>query len=433
MLKLLVVAALLLPAIATAEQTTEQTAAAEQTLSLTEAQHLAIERSRQLAAQDAAANANRELAVSAGQLPDPVLKLGVDNLPVEGTDRFSLNRDFMTMRRVGIMQEFTRSAKRELRAQIYQDEAEKNLAEKSVTIAVIQRDTALAWMERYYAELAAGLFDDQLNAIKLEITAAETAYKAGRGSQADVFATYSMEAALQDEKSSANRRVITAKNNLLRWVGEEANKVLADKPDFDSIQLDTYSLDNTLSHHPRIIALNKQEQIAESEAKLAEANKQADWSFEVAYQQRGSNFSDMISVGVSIPLQWDQKNRQNREVTAKLATIEQIKAERDEMLREHTTEINNLVTEWQSGRQRLNHYAQAILPLAAERTRATIVAYQTGKASLSDALSARRNEISTRQQAIQLEMETAKLWAQLNFLVPQSDATMHGATVKDAK
>src|SRR5678816_126066 len=76
-----------------------------QALSMPDAQRRALERSRQLVAQDSAVLASREMAVAAGQLPDPVLKLGIDNLPVTGEDRYSLTRDFMTMRRIGVMQE----------------------------------------------------------------------------------------------------------------------------------------------------------------------------------------------------------------------------------------------------------------------------------------------------------------------------------------
>lgn len=405
-------------------------AVAEQALSLTEAQHLAVERSRQLVARDTAASANRELAVAAGQLPDPVLKLGIDNLPVEGADQFTIGRDFMTMRRVSLMQEFTRSDKRQLRAQIYQGEAEKSLAEKSISIAAIQRDTALTWVDRYYAEAQAAVLDEQLNVAKLEITAAETAYSTGKGSQADVFAAYGMLAFLRDQLSEANRRIHTAKSNLARWVGEDAGKPLTGRPDFESVQLDTSSMDATMAHHPGIALLAKQEQIAESEARLAEANKQADWSVEVSYAQRGSAFADMLSVGVSVPLQWDQKNRQNRELAAKLAAVEQIRAEREEMLREHSAEISNMVLEWQSGRERLARYRQEILPLAAERTRAATVAYQTGKTSLADLLLVRRAEISTRGQALELEKDTAMLWAKFNFLMPQNEAP-HSSHGKD--
>jgi hypothetical protein len=42
-------------------------------------------------------------------------------------------------------------------------------------------------------------------------------------------------------------------------------------------------------------------------------------------------------------------------------------------------------------------------------------------------LAARRNEIDVRLQALQLESATARLWAQLNFVVPETGATAHKA------
>ena len=48
------------------------------------------EHSRQLVASDAAVHASREMAVSAAQNPDLVLRFGVDNLPIYGPDRFSI-------------------------------------------------------------------------------------------------------------------------------------------------------------------------------------------------------------------------------------------------------------------------------------------------------------------------------------------------------
>src|SRR5512132_4427994 len=104
------------------------------------------------------------MAVAAGQLPDPTLKLGIDNLPVEGADAYSLTRDFMTMRRIGVMQEFTRGEKRQLRTARFEREAERAGAEKSATLAMIQRDAALAWLDRYYAEATAAVIAEQLRA-----------------------------------------------------------------------------------------------------------------------------------------------------------------------------------------------------------------------------------------------------------------------------
>src|SRR2546425_12020382 len=158
-----------------------------ESLSLRDALRRAVERSRQVAAQDSAVAASREMAVAAGQLPDPVLKVGVDNLPVNGPDRFSLTNDFMTMRRVGVMQEITRSDKRHRRAERYEREADKAVAEKTEAVAAVQRDTALAWLDRYYAEAMAAVIAEQATQAQFETQSAEGAYRAGRGNQADIF------------------------------------------------------------------------------------------------------------------------------------------------------------------------------------------------------------------------------------------------------
>src|SRR5258708_27190456 len=134
---------------------------AQTTLTLASAQRLAVERSRQLVAQDAAVTASREMAVAAGQLPDPVATLGINNLPINGPDAWSLTRDFMTMSSVGVMQEFTRAEKREARAERFEREAEKSVAERVASVAGIQRDTALAWLDRYYAEAMQTVISEQ--------------------------------------------------------------------------------------------------------------------------------------------------------------------------------------------------------------------------------------------------------------------------------
>jgi outer membrane protein TolC len=399
-----------------------------QSLSLEDAQRRAVERSQQLVAQDAAVRASREMAVAAGQLPDPVLKAGIDNLPVNGPDQFSVTRDFMTMRRIGVMQELTRREKLDLRAQRFDREAEKSAAEKAAAIASIQRNTALAWLERYYAEAMLGVIAEQAGQVKAEIVAAEGAYRGGRGSQSDVIGAHSTLATLEDRASEFRRRVLTAKTNLARWIGEGADSPLGARPAIDAIRLHAGALEHDLRQHPEIQVLVKQEEIAATEARLAEQSRTPDWSVEVAYQQRGSAFSNMVSLGVSVPLPWDRGNRQDREVASKLAMAEQTRAQREEMLRAHVGEVRVMIAEWQNGRERLTRYERDLIPLAGERCKAALASYQGGKTTIADLLLARRNETDVRMQAVQLEMETARLWAQLNFLVP--DGASHVGEIK---
>ena len=393
-------------------------------LTLDEALRLAQERSRQLPAQDASAQAARQMATAAGQRPDPVLKAGINNLPVNGPDRFSLTNDFMTMRSLGVSQEFTRDGKLKARAARFEREAEVAEAGRELALANLQRDTAMAWLERYYQERMREVLITQRDEAKLQIEAADAAYRGGRGSQADVFAARSAVAQIEDRIAQTERQVATANTLLARWVGSAAAETLAAPPMLDAVRLRPEELETQLAHHPQIEVMFRQEAMARAEADVAQSAKQTDVSVELMYSQRGSAYSNMVSVNVSIPLQWDQKNRQDREVAAKLATVEQMRAQREEETRMHVAEALAMLQEWRSDRERLARYDSSLLPLATERTRAAIAGYRGGGSPLTAVLEARRSEIDTRMERVRLEMDAARLWAQLNYLVPAG----HGAT-----
>ncbi|MEO7761884.1 MAG: TolC family protein [Casimicrobiaceae bacterium] len=410
-----------------------QAAGIPATLSLAGAQQQAVERSRLVAAQDFAITASRELAVAAGQLPDPVIKMGIDNLPADGPDRLSIGRDFMTMRRIGVMQEVTGGEKRRLRAARVELDAAKTAGEKVALIANIRRDTALNWLERYYADAMVAVVAEQLQQATLEIDAAEGAYRAGRGSQVDLVMARSARVMLEDKASDLTRRVTSATAALARWVGDAASAPLSGLPAMDTVPLDAQALEAQFGHHPAIAVLALQEDIADADVRVAAANKKSDWSVELSYAQRGSSYSNMVSFGLSIPLQWDQKNRQDREVYAKQALVDQARAQKDDALRAEVAEIRSLLAEWQSGRERQDRYRRELIPLASERTAAALGAYRGGKATLGEVLAGRRNEIDVRLQALQLESETARLWAQLSFLFPDGSASAHYAPARGLK
>jgi len=391
---------------------------AQQPLTLDEALRVAQDRSRQLPAQDSAAAAAREMALAAGQLPDPTLKAGINNLPINGADRFSLTRDFMTMRSVGVMQEFTRDEKRKARSARFDREADVAEAGRAVALASLRRDTAMAWLDRHYQERMRELLAVQRAETALQIEAAEAAYRGGRGAQADVFAARSAVAQLDDRIRQIELQITTARTRLARWIGTDAEQALAPPPGLAAVRLSPGNLETQLEHHPQIALMLRQEAVARAEADIAQSNKKSDWSVELMYSQRGSAYSNMVSVNVSIPLQFDRKNRQDRDVAAKLAVVEQMRAQREEATRERVAETLVWLQEWQSDRDRLAHYDSELIHLAAERTRAALAAYRGGSGTLGTVLDARRMEIDTRMDRLRLEMDAAALWAQLEYLMP---------------
>ncbi|HJV94713.1 MAG TPA: TolC family protein, partial [Albitalea sp.] len=223
-------------------------------------------------------------------------------------------------------------------------------------------------------------------------------------------------AQLDDRIAQAERQIATATTQLARWVGPAADEPLGPVPAIDQIALTAAELDSEMAHHPQVEALLSQEAMASADAEIARSNKRADWSAELMVSQRGPGYSTMVSFNLSVPLQWDQKDRQDRELAAKLALAEQARAQREEAVRDHAAEARAMLQEWASNNERIKRYDSTLLPLASERTKAALAAYRGGTGPLGAVLEARRGEIETRMDRLRLEMDTARLWAQLRSL-----------------
>jgi outer membrane protein TolC len=391
-------------------------------LTLAEAQRIAALRSERIEASDLGVSASKELAKAAAERPDPVAKIALENVPVNGSEAFSLQQDSMTMRSVGIMQEITRPSK--LRARAAESEQAVRLAEakKVEALVDVRRESALAWLERYYAEATHSTITAQVEAARLEVAAAEAAYRGGRGTAADVLAAREAVAEFEDQSLEASRAVSTSRIALARWVGDAAERRLAGEPAIDTIPLHKHALDTQLQDHPEVVALERREELARAGAEVARAERHPDWSVEFIYSARGTGYSNMATLELTVPLQIRRAYRQDPKLAAKLAEASQAKAEREDMLREHAADIAAAIDAWESTRERRNRYRSTIIPLAADRTVAARAAYEGGKATLNDLLSAHRAEIDARLKALELEATAARLWAQLAFLSPPPDS-----------
>ena len=411
----------LAPSIALCMALGTQAALAQSPLSLERAVAAATGRSQLVIAADAQARAARETATAAGQLPDPVLKLGLNNLPIDGPDRYSVTRDFMTMRSVGVMQELTRADKRSARVRRAEREFELAQVARQVTIADLQRDTALAWLERSYQESMQELLKSQIAQAELQVEAAQTLYRSGKGSQAEVFAARGSAEQLRDGLAQVERRVAVASTQLGRWIGDGARDSLAPRPRLTLPAWTEGALAEHLAQHPQVAAATQQAAIADSEADVARAAKSSDWSVELQYSQRGPAYSNMVSINLSVPLQWDQKNRQDRELAARLASVDEARARREELQRAHEAEVRAMLQEWRSHEERLGRYDASLLPLATQRSEAALASYRAGSGPLTAVLDARRGELEVRMERLRIEMDRARIWAQLNYLLPSHD------------
>ncbi|MBY0235722.1 MAG: TolC family protein, partial [Burkholderiaceae bacterium] len=120
-------------------------------LTYAEALALAEQSSPALRAQQAALAGAVSAQGAASALPDPRLSVGVENLPISGADRFSLSRDFMTMQRIGLMQEVPNRAKRDARSQGAQARAERERALLALGVLQLRQALDRSWASAHFA------------------------------------------------------------------------------------------------------------------------------------------------------------------------------------------------------------------------------------------------------------------------------------------
>lgn len=393
-------------------------ATADEPLSLSAAVSAAGVRSRSLDASASAAQGAREMAVAAAQRPDPVLRLSLDNLPLDGPDRFSATRDFMTMRSIGLMQTLPNADKRRARGERFEREADAAMSERAQRLALLQTEVAQAWLERRMQELRTKLLQAQITEARVLVQTTEAALRGGRGTTTDAVSAREALAQLEQGLIGAQAERANARLTLARFTGGPPEQPLADPPPMRSSPVPV----DTPDRLPDLNALQAREAVARAEAEVARQELKTDWSAEIMFSQRGSQFSNMVSIGVSVPLQWDKPQRQQRELAARLARVNELEAEREEQTRERVLQVQRWQQAWRSGLDRLAFLDAQRQPLAAQRVDAALAGYRGGREGLGPVLQARRDALNLALERLALERETAGLWAQLEYLIPDTTA-----------
>ncbi|MFN0164245.1 MAG: TolC family protein, partial [Burkholderiales bacterium] len=275
-------------------------AAAAQGVTVDEAMRRALEGAPALRAHDDAGRAFEAAAEAAGALPDLKLRLGLDNLPIEGAGSYSVRRDFMTMRRIGVSREMVRSDKLELRAARARVDAERERHMAAERRRVIRRAVAQAYVEADYAARALAAVADLSGEARLQVEVLIGRVRAGQARPMEAVASQVQVRALEDRRAEIELRQARARAVLARWSGLAAAEPLAGFS-LERAGADVQTLARVpVEDHPRLAVAAAAEIAADNELAQARAAGRGDWSWEVAYQARGPVFTDMVSFGVAI-------------------------------------------------------------------------------------------------------------------------------------
>lgn len=396
-------------------------------LSFDEALRLATERAPMLQARQSQVAATREEAARAAALPDPKFTLGIANLPVTGANAFDIGADDMTMKQVGVMQEFPARAKRQARQAVADRAVEQAQALSEAERLAVRQAVAQAWIALWAAQREVATLQALREPTDVAVRAAKARLAGGTGSAVDAMATQNAALELENRIDAAEASLEAARAGLARWLGEEptALRIEGAPPELMSLPVTPATLLASLDRQGPLLPWRSREAVAEAQVDAAIAEKRPDWSLGVTYGQRertpeGVSRSDMLMVEFAIDLPLFTRNRQDRGVAARRAELDAVAAEREDARRAQAERVRMALAEWEGLKRQVARKETESLPLARDRAKTALAAYAAG-GDLQPWLEARRDEIELHIEHARDLGELGRAWAALAYLLPEEE------------
>jgi cobalt-zinc-cadmium efflux system outer membrane protein len=386
-------------------------------LTLDAAVKIAIERAPQLQAEAAAIEAAQSTAIAAGRLPDPELMIGATNVPIEGEAAWSLERDFMTMREVGVMQSFPSRSKRGSQRERASAAIEVAQARKQQSALEIARSTAEAWVAVYSEQIVLEKLQLLRPEVQLQADSARAALRSGKATTVDALAAEAAISEVDDEILQARRDLHAMRAELSQWIGDDSSRTLAHSPALDRLPVARDALLGSVHNHAPLLAFDAQLALARAEVEMAKAEKRPDWSAQLSYAKRGDAFEDMVSLQFRVGLPLFSGSRQDPLIAARYAEARQVEAEREAELRMHVAEVKSRIAAWDAARARIDLLERERLPLARQRSQAALAGFSSGRLPLTSLLDAHTAEIKLQRDHAELLRDLGSAWAYLRYQV----------------
>lgn len=362
----------------------------------------------------AQAEALQEQAIAAGELPDPVLRVGLANYPI---NHGGFSTEGMTQAQLGLRQSFPR-ARAEGTARLHA-QAEVFSLGAGARGRDVMAAVRTAWLEVYYSEQARALVSESRPFFADLVTITRSMYAVGRKTQHDVLRAELELSRLDDRLIETGRARAEAQAALSRWLGEEAYRPVALKlPSWNSVPA-LADLRAELVSHPSISAADAGVSAEQAAVHVAEENKKPGWALDVGYGYRnghlpdGSPRSDFVSLSVSVDLPFFGKNRQDRKLAAALSKRRAAFQTRDELASQMRSELDAEHARWTDLTRRLALYDTRILEQSKGQVQAALLAYQSDAGDFSDVMRGYIDDLNTRLEHIRLQVERAQSYTTL--------------------
>ncbi|MGI8618611.1 MAG: TolC family protein [Gemmatimonadaceae bacterium] len=391
-------------------------------------------------------------ASASGLLPDSMLMLGIQNLPL-GEEKMTAAHagpipdagpDPMTMNMIGLSQTVPFTGKLRRERAIARHEAEAARAALNFRARQIEREVRDAYYELAFIDRALHVLSDNAGIITNTVRLTEALYGAGGARQSDVLRARVEAGNLGGQAIALNeqRQSVLARLNALldlpsltpvaepvipSRIVRAAIPVAADRVRFTSATLGARAADSPIPAPAELqeIALRRSPVLAEQAASLAAqaarvelARRQylPDFDFSLQYGQRDDR-PDMLTATVSLPLPWQKRRKQNALASGARSDLTALELEYRASENEIRSQVARLHSELERSRSQLALYVGSILPLARASLNSATATYSAGQTPMLALLDAQATVFNHELEYFRLLTEFARSLAELEQVV----------------
>lgn len=372
----------------------------------------------ELAAMRSEAGAATERVQPAGALPDPVLRVELENFNNYGSSASpSLLPSRVGETKYTLMQQLPAWGKRELRRNVAEADARQAQARAAATWAEQAMRIRTAYAQYFLASRNERITHELLDLVTRMEQVAQTRYAGGLAPQQDAIRAQLEQTAMRSELITlANeKRQVQARLNAL--LGRTPGAPLAEPQALPPLPAVTALpgaelVSRARAGNPAVAAETARLQSAVSNRDLTLRNRYPDFTVGISPTQMRSKVTTWaLMVELNIPLQQDTRRSQEREAAA---MVESARARAEAAANQAAADLEEQLSALQAARRSEDLIRTRQVPQAELSLQSAVAGYETGKVDFTALLEAQRQIRKAR----------------LDLLKAQTDAQMRAAEIE---
>lgn len=358
----------------------------------------------------------------AGALPDPMVRLDLNNVPTSDWDFSSTP---MSGRQLGISQRLPWPGLRAARERVATAAAAAGAARAVDREARIVHDVKRAWFDLAFLDRAITITGRNEQLLADFVRIAQTKYAVGRGLQQDVLKAQVSQSGLKERLIVLRARRRQAEASLNAAVDRDldtpvgiSEELIPTQLRFDARELEELALQG----HPALAALSHDVERWESVSAASRLEARPDFELSAAYRQRDFSSdpvrgSDFVSAAIAVSLPVWRGRKEHEVATAARLNAQASQSSRQALALQIRLQVRHRFLELEQHRERQRWLRTAIVPQAQQALTASLAGYQVDKVDFLTLLDSQVSLLQYEVDAYGHLTEAEKILAQIEMAV----------------